>query len=148
MTAHNQFVNLHGQRGARLERNQSVHGLTINPRTTLVKFLSPFLFGAPEIHLRALDKIWVDNLVHRGHWNEFISKLNTEWQEFSLIVQLFRFRVSTATISLVNCRLLFFSPRTCLSWLFRTLVMAAKRFSLQPRLPAISLSPPVLEVSS
>jgi len=82
---HNQFIHLYGQRGARLDRDQSVHGSIVNPRTPLVTILSPFLFWAPDIHLKALEKIWVDRLVHYGPWTEFIEKLNTEWQEFIII---------------------------------------------------------------
>ena len=91
VTAHNQFVHLYGQRGARLDRDQSVHGSIVNPRTLLVTLLSPFLFWAPDVHLKALEKIWVDRLVHYGPWTEFMEKLNTEWQEFIIIVHLLHF---------------------------------------------------------
>lgn len=82
---HNRFIHLHGQRGARLDRDQSVHGSIVNPRTILVTCLSPLLFWAPDVHLQSLEKIWVDRLVHIGPWIQFIDKLNTEWQEFSII---------------------------------------------------------------
>lgn len=84
----NQFINLYGQRGARLDRDQSIHGSIVNPRTLLVTILSPVLFWAPNDHLRALEKIWVDNIVHHGPWIRFIEKLNTEWQDFILFVRL------------------------------------------------------------
>lgn len=91
MTAHNQFLHLHGQRGARLDRDQSIHGSIVNPRTLLVIILSPSLFWAPDVHLQSLEKIWVDRLVHIGPWTQFIDKLNAEWQEFSIIVRLLHF---------------------------------------------------------
>jgi hypothetical protein len=53
-----------------------------------VTCLSPLLFWAPDVHLQSLEKIWVDRLVHIGPWIQFIDKLNTEWQEFSIIVRL------------------------------------------------------------
>ena len=86
--ARNQFINLYGQQGARLDRDQSVHGSTVNPRTLLVTILSPVLFWSPNDHLRVLEKLWVDNIVHHGPWIQFIEKLNTEWQEFILFVRL------------------------------------------------------------
>jgi hypothetical protein len=87
MAAHNQFVHLYGQRGARLDRDQSVHGSVVNPRTMLVIILSPMLFWAPNVHLHALEKLWVDRQVHIGPWTEFISKLNAEWQDLIIIVR-------------------------------------------------------------
>ena len=86
MTAHNQFVHLYGQRGARLDRDQSVHRPIVNPRTLLATVFSPLLFWAPEAHLQALDKIWVDRLVHEGPWTQFTRKLTTEWQKITIIV--------------------------------------------------------------
>jgi len=83
---HNQFIHLYGQRGARLDRDQSVHGSIVNPRTLLVTILSPLMFWAPDVHLQALEKIWVDRLVHYGPWSKFTNKLNTEWQEITIIV--------------------------------------------------------------
>jgi hypothetical protein len=91
MRVHNQFLNLYGQRGARVDQQQSVHGSIVNPRTMLVVIFSPLLFWAPDVHLEALEKIWVDRLVHVGLWSEFINKLNSEWQEFIIIVSLFCF---------------------------------------------------------
>ena len=90
---HNQFINLYGQRGARIDRDQSVHGSIVNPRTMLVVIFSPLLFWAPDVHLEALEKIWVDRLLHLRPWTEFINKLNNEWQEFIIIVSLLVLRV-------------------------------------------------------
>ena len=91
MRVHNQFLNLYGQRGARIDRDQSVHGSIVNPRTMLVVIFSPLLFWAPDVHLEALEKIWVDRLLHLRPWTEFINKLNNEWQEFIIIVSLLCF---------------------------------------------------------
>jgi hypothetical protein len=92
--AHNQFVHLYGQRGARLDRDQSVHGSIVNPKSLLVTILSPFLFWAPDVHLQALEKIWVDRLVHFGHWTKFTNKLNTEWQQITIIVLFSHFHMA------------------------------------------------------
>jgi hypothetical protein len=84
--AHNQFIHLYGQRGARLDRDQSIHGSIVNPRTLLMTIFSPLLFWAPDAHLQALEKIWVDQLVHISAWVRFVDRLSADSQEFILIV--------------------------------------------------------------
>jgi len=96
---HSQFMDLHGQMGVRLSYHQSIHGPVVQSRTLLVKILSPFVFWAPDIHLQALEKIWVDRVVHTRAWDDFIKKRITEWQDFSLIVQLSDFSYSSRLIS-------------------------------------------------
>lgn len=44
------------------------------------------LFSAPEVHLRMLRDIYVDQIVYATHINKVISRLNNEWQEFILYV--------------------------------------------------------------
>ncbi|KAF9467789.1 hypothetical protein BDZ94DRAFT_1247715 [Collybia nuda] len=78
------FLDFHGQPGARLNRDQSVYGKVTNKRSWLILLLSPVLFYAPEVHLRALEKMWIDGLMRDVMWVQFINKLNTEWQEFTL----------------------------------------------------------------
>ncbi|KAA1472057.1 hypothetical protein DENSPDRAFT_838208 [Dentipellis sp. KUC8613] len=75
------YVNFHGQRGARLSREQSIHG-TKPQRTFLITALSPLLFWAPEAHLRDLEQIYVDFQLHDKTWGRFIKKLQNEWNEF------------------------------------------------------------------
>lgn len=91
--AHNQFVHLYGQRGARLDRDQSVYSSTVKSRSLLVTNLSPLLFWAPETHLQALEKIWVDHLVNVDSWTQFNKKLIAEWKEITIIVLLLYFRM-------------------------------------------------------
>ena len=50
--------------------------------------LSPVLFCAPDVHLRGLEKIWVDGVMHSTAWRLFMGKLSEEWQEFTLYVSL------------------------------------------------------------
>lgn len=85
-TGHNQFENLYGQQAARLDRDQSIHGTIVNPRTMFVKTLSPFIFWGADDHLKALEKLWVDRMVHIDQWKQFINQLNEEWQEFIIVV--------------------------------------------------------------
>jgi hypothetical protein len=52
----------------------------------LIKTLSPLLFSAPDVHLRTLEKMWVDGIMHGPVWQDTVKKLNDEWQEFILYV--------------------------------------------------------------
>jgi len=87
----NQFLNFYGQPGARVNIHQSAHGENRGQRSRLMYCLSPLLFLAPDIHLEALNGIWVDYVAKFKLWEEFIRKLNTEWQEFVIIVGLICF---------------------------------------------------------
>ncbi|KAF8997287.1 hypothetical protein BDQ17DRAFT_1429153 [Cyathus striatus] len=62
--AHGRFLHWHGQPAARLT--------------------SALLFSAPDVHLRNLEKIWVDRLMYEHIWKQTIHKLFNEWQEFTL----------------------------------------------------------------
>ncbi|CDO70476.1 hypothetical protein BN946_scf184569.g19 [Trametes cinnabarina] len=81
---HQRFLNMHGQTHARLGRDQSVYNTAKQPRTALIKLLAPLFFNAPEVHLRGLEKIWIDNIIAIQPWSGFIGKLQNEWQEFVL----------------------------------------------------------------
>ncbi|KAI8976716.1 hypothetical protein BD414DRAFT_517194 [Trametes punicea] len=81
---HQRFLNLYGQTYARLGRDQSVYNNVKQPRTPLITLLAPLLFNAPEVHLRGLEKIWIDNIIAIQPWSGFIGKLQNEWQEFVL----------------------------------------------------------------
>ncbi|KAF9017860.1 hypothetical protein BDZ89DRAFT_1074496 [Hymenopellis radicata] len=78
------FFHFYGQSSARLECDRSVYGGPVSRRTLLITSVSPLLFFAPEVHLRVLEKIWVDNILNPASWATFISKLRGEWQEFIL----------------------------------------------------------------
>lgn len=86
MTAQYRFLHLYGQRGARLDSDQTIHGATQTPRPVLVKIFVALLFWAPDIHLRSLRKIWVDRVVHNRPWFDFMKQLHADYQEFSLMV--------------------------------------------------------------
>ncbi|KAJ8518590.1 hypothetical protein ONZ45_g4343 [Pleurotus djamor] len=80
------FANFHGEYGARLQRDQSVHNPDGHQRTLLIRIVAPFLFNAPDIHLRALHLIFPDGLASTPSWRAFIKKLNEEWQDFTINV--------------------------------------------------------------
>jgi len=43
-----------------------------------------YCFFAPDVHLRGLDDIFVDNIIGHLPWTEFMSDLINEWEEFTL----------------------------------------------------------------
>ena len=83
---HMKFLHFHGQPEARLNRDQSVHGTRTNKRTWFIKTISIFLFSAPDVHLKILQKMWVDGVMHKAVWETSLKKVNDEWREFILYV--------------------------------------------------------------
>ncbi|RXW15950.1 hypothetical protein EST38_g9903 [Candolleomyces aberdarensis] len=77
------FLNWHGVPEARIYCDQSVHGERKH-KTLLIKILSPLLFSAPDVHLRSLEKMWVDGLMLGQVWRVSIEKLSDEWEGFTL----------------------------------------------------------------
>ncbi|KAF9010167.1 hypothetical protein BDQ17DRAFT_1004423 [Cyathus striatus] len=82
--AHGRFLHWHGQPAARLSRDTSAHGPIVKVRSWIMKVASALLFSAPDVHLRNLEKIWVDRLMYEHIWKQTIHKLINEWQEFTL----------------------------------------------------------------
>ncbi|KAG2133715.1 hypothetical protein DEU56DRAFT_810328 [Suillus clintonianus] len=82
---HCQYLNYHGQRGARLSRDQTVHGDTYEERSTMMRCLALLLFNAPYEHVRSLHKLYVDSIVNHLDWRTFVQKLNAEMQDFNLL---------------------------------------------------------------
>lgn len=78
------FFHFYGQPEARLNRDQSVYGTRTNQRTWFIKTISFFLFSAPDVHLKTLQKMWVDGIMHKAVWEASLNKLNDEWREFVL----------------------------------------------------------------
>ncbi|KIJ66565.1 hypothetical protein HYDPIDRAFT_109616, partial [Hydnomerulius pinastri MD-312] len=84
MFARTKFFNFCGQIGARLDADQTVYYNHRQHKSFFLRCMSPFLFGAPDVHAQGLKTIWVDQLVNHISWKRFIDKLNSEWQEFTL----------------------------------------------------------------
>ena len=86
-TAHDRYHYYYGQKVARLDRYQSLFDSgNRGKRTALAALLSPVLFNAPEVHLKSLERIWVDQIINEIPWSQFIQKLQTDWQEAVLTV--------------------------------------------------------------
>ncbi|KAJ6620178.1 hypothetical protein B0H10DRAFT_1946239 [Mycena sp. CBHHK59/15] len=75
------------QHWARLDRFQSVHG-HISKRTLLLCALSPFLFYIPDSLKKALEDVFVDDLVNSQHYTNFVDRMSAEWREIVLYVVL------------------------------------------------------------
>ena len=86
IAGHTRFLNFHGEASARLERNFSVYGDQLYCRTLLIKTLSLVLFSAPDFHLKTLQNMWVDGIMHGSVWVECMKKMSEEWQEFVFFV--------------------------------------------------------------
>ncbi|KZP26351.1 hypothetical protein FIBSPDRAFT_353346 [Athelia psychrophila] len=82
---HMQFIMLYGQYGARLDCDQSVHGIVVHSHSWYLKSIEPFLFWGAAVHLVSLEKIWVDRTIHIVAFRRFIGKLNEEWQDFIIV---------------------------------------------------------------
>ncbi|KAL4062713.1 hypothetical protein V8B97DRAFT_1877571 [Scleroderma yunnanense] len=83
---HCKFVNFSGQRYARLNADQSIyntrHSRGYSP-SRLIRIFDLVLFGSASIHAEELERAWVDKIIHYPRWKAYISKLNTEWSNFT-----------------------------------------------------------------
>ena len=86
ISAHWRFLYFHGQRHARLIRDQTVYNKPKRERSLLITCLSPLLFLAPEVHLREMEKLWTDEVIIETVWKSFMSKLLEEWDDVILWV--------------------------------------------------------------
>ena len=85
--AQNRFLNFHGHKGARLKFEQSVHGQRFK-RSAMMSIFSPLFFYAPEAHVDALHKLFVDEIASSFTWKQFRNKLNSELGEQNLLVRI------------------------------------------------------------
>jgi len=85
------FFNFCGQPGARLNSDQSIFSKSKPKRSMLINLLSFFLFWAPCDYAKEFDGIWVDRVINRIMWKQFIAKLSNDWSGLALYVRPFRF---------------------------------------------------------
>lgn len=99
-----QFLNFHGQPGARLDADQSVHeGRKQRLRTSLLlRIIDWFLFGTPSRHSAALKSVWVDQTLNQPRWRAFITAVNTEWTGFTIYVSLYTLVVDAPSLGDLN----------------------------------------------
>jgi len=82
--AHERFLQLHGQPGARLCRDQSIHGDTSAEQSVLFRCLNLVMFNTPMTHVTMLRSISVDRLVNLSAWSGALSKLAAQWKDATL----------------------------------------------------------------
>ncbi|EMD36411.1 hypothetical protein CERSUDRAFT_95722 [Gelatoporia subvermispora B] len=82
--AKSRFYNFYGHSNARLNSDQTLYQSKQHKRGCFMQFVSWWLFKAPEGHAREFSKAWVDRIVHRVTWKQFMIKLSEEWQEYTL----------------------------------------------------------------
>lgn len=78
------FFNFCGQPGARLDSDQTIYFKDHDHQSLLFIITSFLLFGAPRAHQEDLNTIWVDRIINRVLWNQFMGKLNDEWTGLAL----------------------------------------------------------------
>jgi len=81
---HNHFLHFYGEECARLNFDQSVHGWEYQP-SLLMTLFSPMLFMAHVNNTRLLHKIYVDDIASKEKWRMFITKLNSQLEDISLL---------------------------------------------------------------
>ncbi|KAI0247959.1 hypothetical protein BJV78DRAFT_1241392 [Lactifluus subvellereus] len=82
--AHWRFIDFHGQKTSRQDRYKSIYKGENHKRTILIKLLSLILFFLPDVHLRELKKVWMDELIIEEVWMGFMQRLLSEWTDFVL----------------------------------------------------------------
>ncbi|KII84655.1 hypothetical protein PLICRDRAFT_701806 [Plicaturopsis crispa FD-325 SS-3] len=87
--AHLRFINFHGEKHHRLRRDQSMYVQDPNEHFSRVVLglLSPFLFYAPNAHMKSLSNAYVDRIAIESVWKEFIERLHKELQDFLLLAE-------------------------------------------------------------
>ncbi|KAL1748765.1 hypothetical protein HDZ31DRAFT_79381 [Schizophyllum fasciatum] len=85
---HDQFLNLYGQHGARVDRLQSVFGKhpDFARQSWFIMIFGALLFMAPCHHLDELNRMWVDRTLARGVWKKRVGILLGEWAQQRVLV--------------------------------------------------------------
>ncbi|KAF5317499.1 hypothetical protein D9619_013177 [Psilocybe cf. subviscida] len=78
---HARFLDFHGESYGRIEGGCSVYGDLLYPQTVLHRIISLLLFSAPDVYLKTLRFINVDNNINAAAWQERMKKLLSEWQD-------------------------------------------------------------------
>jgi hypothetical protein len=81
------FVNFCGQPGARLDVDQSLYGEhDTRSKKIILRIMNVILFGSPDAQSRAIHMIWVDETIVQPRWKNFIDRLTTEWNGYTIFV--------------------------------------------------------------
>jgi hypothetical protein len=90
IVAQHRFTHFHGQSVVRLDRDRSVYQPPdfVPSQSWLLSSLSPWMFSTPDIYYKALNKIYIDGVMHQATWERFINGLKEQWQELILFVSI------------------------------------------------------------
>lgn len=79
--ARERFLHLFGQRGARLDRAESIFVKNKPQKSTyLFLLLSPILFYMPDVYIKKLNEMFVDGIINEGPWNKFWNEMRSDWE--------------------------------------------------------------------
>jgi len=81
------FLYFHGQKHARLLKDQTVYDEPIRERTLLITLLSPFLLLGPELYMRKMEILWVETITLPTEWRAFVRSSLDEWKDLILTVR-------------------------------------------------------------
>jgi hypothetical protein len=81
------FLYFHGQKHARLSKDQTVYDEPIRLRTPLITLLSPFLLLGPELYMQQMETLFIDEIVMPAEWTAFIRNSLDEWKDLILTVR-------------------------------------------------------------
>jgi hypothetical protein len=98
------FVNFCGQPGARLDVDQSIYGKPNALPPWILRFMKFALFGSFDVQSKAIHRIWVDKLIVQPRWKNFIDRLTTEWNGYTIYVSCNGFHIITQSMTIsVHC---------------------------------------------
>lgn len=78
------FFNFCGQPGARLNSDQAIFSKQKPRHSVFIQIVSMCLFCAPCNYAKELDGIWVDKMINRVLWKQFVAKLKDDWSSLAL----------------------------------------------------------------
>ncbi|TEB18531.1 hypothetical protein FA13DRAFT_1608016, partial [Coprinellus micaceus] len=83
---HEQFLNLHGERGARLDSKQSIYYSSMYQSSLLMNVLALLMFGGPHIHTKSLRDMASDWIVNKELLAKYTAGMVAEWRDVALYI--------------------------------------------------------------
>jgi hypothetical protein len=80
-------VNFCGQPGARLDVDKSLYGESKDySKKIIFRVMNVVLFGSPDGQSKAFHKILVDGMIVDSRWKQYMDKLNSDWNGYTIFV--------------------------------------------------------------
>jgi hypothetical protein len=86
-SAQDRLRNYYSAQGTTLTRSQSVVKIDSEPRSMVVKILSPFLFFIPHAQLERAEMMAIDQYIMSHQWESFLDEIQDEWNRTALLVR-------------------------------------------------------------